>query len=275
MTDSWVINGTTLGNVASRIEVAQDLQTTPERVDDTLPIPGTHGVLDLGLLRYGPGTITFRMWVKGVNPTTGLFVGTGEAEYFARVDELVNLFSARTLLVDHVRSDGTRRATARLSGELKFDRERSVPLFGRFTATLLIPGAFWVGTADVTASGTVATGATISLAAFAPSNAPISDGTVTFGPCSNPTLYTSGGATFVAYDGIITAGRQLTINSADWSLGAGSGTAWTPSMSVLRYGPGPTWFEVDPTGALTVTFAHTGGGTAFASFTGRQKWLTA
>lgn len=277
VTDPYLINGVDLATKAVALSTAEGLQDGPEWRDRDLEIPGRHGVLDVGSdptaqrRSYGPGAITFTGWVKGVDPITGALDSTLGA-YFTRVDELMSVFHARSLQIDHVRPDGIRRATARLAAAITPAREPASPWFGRWQAKCVIPDAFWADVAPTTASATVATGGTLNLAGFAGSNAPIADGVITFGPCSNPTLLQ--GSTLVAYDGVITAGRQLTIDCSDWSLGIGAGTSWTPSLSVLRYGPGPSWFELDPTAGLSAILQHTGGGTAFVSFTARRRYLT-
>lgn len=276
--DQYQVNTVALNTVATRISTAEELQVAPAWLANELEIPSAHGTLDLGSdptgprRTYGPGRITFAGWVKGVDPVTGAWSGDSLDLYFARVTALQRLFHARSLTVDHIRPDGTRRADGYLGGEFAIAREPGAPWFGRWTATVRIPTAFWYSITPLTASGTVASGGTIDLAPFAAAEAPIADGIITFGPGNNPTFIQGG--TFVAYDGVIAAGRQLTVDCSDWSLGVGSGDSWTPDESAIRYGPGPSWFELDPTGALTATLTHTGGGSMFASFTGRPKFLT-
>lgn len=278
MADPYSINTVPLQTLATQLSTAEGLQSGPEWRDRDIEIPGSHGVLDMGLdptgqrRAYGPGKIVYSGWVKGVDPTTGAWAGDGLGPYLTRVDELMRMFYARALVMDHTRPDGTRRATGKLVGAIEPAREPSSPWFGRWEARVQIPGTFWSEITPVTASATVVSGGTLSLATFAPSNAPIADGLITFGPGNNPTL-TQGG-TFVAYDGVITTGRQLTIDCSDWSLGHGSGTAWTPNPAALRYGPGPSWFELDPTAALSASLIHTGGGSMFVSFAARRRFLT-
>lgn len=276
--DPYLIDSVPLENLAVGLSTAEGLQVAPEWRSRDFEIPGAHGVFDPGLdptgqrRPFGAGQITFSGWVKGVDPGTGLFTGGSLATYFTRVDALMSMFHKRSLVIDHVRPDGTRRAVARLGAALAPDRTPASPWFGRWEAMCVIPGAFWSEAATVTGSGTVVSGGSISLGVFAPSTAPIADGVVTFGPCSNPTLIQGG--TYIAYDGVIAAGRQLTVDCSDWSLGAGSGTAWTPSPAALRYGPGPSLFELDTTAGLSVTLTHTGGGSAFAAFAARRRYLT-
>jgi hypothetical protein len=175
------------------------------------------------------------------------------------------------LVIDHVRPDGTRRAVGRLIGSIAVARERTAPVLGRWKAVVKIPGAFWSAVDPVTISGTVSNGGTIPLGGLGAGNAPITDAVVTFGPGSNPSLVQSG--TFLAYDGVISSGRQVTVDSGLRELGIGSGSAWTPSEASIRFGPSPRWLDLDPTaGALTLN--HTGGGTMFCQVTGRPKYKT-
>lgn len=276
--DVYTINGVSLHNVARRIETAEGLQPAPAWRESELEIAQMHGELDIGSdptsprRSFGPGKIVFSGWIKGVDPLTGLYTGDDLGQYFARVSELMRLFYARNLQIDHLRSDGNRRAYGHLIGAVEPAREPSSPWFGRWQATVKIPGAFWTAQSPVTASGTVPSGGTISLAPFLGGEAPIADGLLTFGAASNPT-WIHGGA-FVQYAAVIAAGRQLTIDCGDWSLGIGSGANWTPDPTKLVYGPGPAWFELDPTGPAQAVLTHTGGGSAFAGFTGIPRYLT-
>lgn len=280
MADTYLVNGVDLRSYAWRIETAEGLQDAPEFRGDDIVIPGQHGTLDAAAdpasarRRYGPGQITFRMWLRGVDPDTGdvdpLF---SLDEYLAQLSGLQRLFNSRSLSIEHPRADGLRRATGRLAAPIRPVREPSSPWFGRFTAACTIPSAFWTSDSDVTASATVATGGQLSLAPFATSEAPIANAVVTFGPGSNPLLVQGG--TYLAYDGVIASGQQLVVDCASWEVGYGAGAVWTPDITKIRYGPGPSWFEIDPTGGSpAAVLTHTGGGAMAVSVTGRPAYLT-
>ncbi len=278
--DTYLVNGVDLRSHAWWLEVAEGLADAPEPRGDDLEIPGMHGALDphaadtAARRRYGPGTITFRMGVKGVDPDTGAVPDDTLAEYFTHLDGLQRLFNTRRVELVHPRGDGDRRATARLAAPIRAVREPSSPWFGRFTAQLTIPAAFWTGPGDVTASATVATGGVLNLAGFAGGNAPITDAIIDFGPGNNPTLIQGG--TYVAYDGVITAGRRLVIDCGDWSAGYGSGAVWSPDQGAIGYNPGPSWFELDPTAGdpPAAVLTHTGGGTMNVMLTAPPTYLT-
>lgn len=280
ITDTYLINGVDLRTHAWSITTAEGLQDGPDLRGDDVVVPGAHGSLDLHAAtsqqrrRYGPGTIRFNMWVLGVNPYTGLgpLADSDPSIYLARVDELQRLFNARTLTMVHPRADGDRTATGRLAAPLKVVREPSSPLFGQFTAEVVIPGAFWAESSLVTVTGTVASGATLDLSSLA-CNAPIADASVTFGPSSNPMV--QHGGSYFQYGGVIASGKELAVDCAAFTLGTGAGTAWTPSLANIVYGPGPSWLELDTTAQpLELTFTHTGGGTAACTLTAYRKWLT-
>lgn len=287
-TDTYLVNGTDLSGLAWRIDTAEGHYDAAGQRGDDLTVPGAHGTLDahadpaFARRRYGPARIRFSMWVLGVDPATGVAPADEDdpTVFLGRIDDLQALFNARTLTVTHqvtggveARTDTNRVCTARLAEPVQVVREPASPMFGRFVADCVIPAGFWMDDTPVTvASGSVTTGATISLATLA-GTAPITDAVVTFGPCSNPRL-TVGGS-HVQYNGVVTAGRQLEVRTGVWELDDGSGTAWTPALADISYDPGPSWLEIDSTvSPLQATFAHTGGGTATVSITAYRKWLT-
>lgn len=277
MAETWAVNGTDLRSLAWRIEKGDGLVGTPELRDQDLEIPGRHGVLAAARQQYGAGQLVLNMWVKGVDPTTGLVPGGSSDvdEYYKRVDTLAKLFTASTLTVVHTRSDGTaRQAVGHLTDTLDFTREISSPLFGRFSAAIRITGAFWSDTADQTQTVTLSSGGTGSLTSFAAATAPMDDLTVTFGPASNPAITQTATGVLLAYDAVISSGRQLTVNADTLALGIGAGSSWTPDMTKLRFA-GSRGFELRPQpSGIIVQLSHTGGGTAAVTFTGKRKYLT-
>lgn len=276
MTEKVLVNGVSLDTYAFMLGDSSGLMITPPLRKADVDVSGRHGTLPAPIRRYGPGKVVLKLAVLGAMPDGSIPGGSTERrQFFARRDELIALFHAPSVVLDYTPEDGVtpiRRAVCELDDEMSFKRVAAEPI-ATVPVVLRIPDSFWSDVATTTASGTVASGGTISLAGFAGSNAPITDGVVTFGPGSNPTLIQGG--VFVAYDGVIAAGRQLTLDCSDWSVGIGSGSAWTPDRGAVRYDPGPSWFEFDPLRASTATLTHTGGSTMLASFTGRRRYMTA
>jgi hypothetical protein len=220
------------------------------------------------------------MWIKGVDPDTGtLLTGTNIDQFYKNVDSLYRLLSASVLTIIHTRPDGTQRqAVGHLVGTLDLSREISSPLWGQFTAQIKIPGSFWTDTSDATQTGSLTTGSSLSMTNFTDSTAPINDLLITFGPCNNPQITQDETEVFVAYDGVISSGRELTIDTSTNLLGYGAGTAWSPDYSLLRHGGDSYLFSIMPNydgSATSVTIVHTGGGSASLTIAGPNKYLTA
>jgi hypothetical protein len=280
MPNTYLVNNVDLTTLATRITTAEGLQDTPEPAQGFVEMPGLDGVFDpyglSGLPRPpdGVATITFDMWLRGVDKTTGLIPTTTEREYNKRWDELVALFYRRLLVVDHNGPAGIRRATGRLQGGMKPSRQPSSPWFGRFKASVVIPSGRWT---DLNATSTgiqqLANGGTLDLSAFADATAPCTELLIRFsGPVTNPKLTTASGS-YLGWNGSIISGRMVEFNTNDGTIGPGVGAAWTPGYQ-HDYGPGPLYFEVDPSEALTTTFTHAGAGTVGVEVIGRRHYRT-
>lgn len=279
--DTYLIDGVDLRTAATRIETAEGLQDTPGTVGDDVLLPGMDGELEVyGLAGQprrpdGAGRITFNMSLRGVDPVTGAWDDDAESAefYFARWDELVRMFYRRRFLLTHPRPDGNRQAYGHLvPGEsMAPSKVPSSPWFGRFRASVAIPGGHWTSTGAVS-TGTVslATGGTLSLSAFAGATAPCTELLVIFGPGTNPRLTTSYNR--VGWNGVIAAGRQLQIETGTGLTTQGSGSAWTPGYALLDYSPGPRLFEVDPSEPLSGVLTHTGGGSMQVQVAGRRRF---
>jgi hypothetical protein len=281
--DTYFVDGVDLSTYTTQIEVGEGLQDTPGTVGDNVALPGMDGALEVfgapGQPRRpdGQGRLTLDMWLIGVDPDTGELLDSASTAqaYQQRWDELVRMFHRRRVLVDHPRTDGTRRAQAHLvPGETMAPSNRSAsPWFGRFRVSLTIPGAHWTDLTEVTTGPTaLTTNGMLDLGLFATATAPCTELTITFGPGNNPRLSTSYG--FVGYNGVIAAGRQLTINTATGELGSGSGQLWTPAYDNLIYSPGPRYFEVDPAEPLQAILTHTTGGAMTVEVSGKRRYRT-
>jgi hypothetical protein len=276
------INGVDLQSVAQRIEVGQDLMTAAALTGDGITLPGRDGEINPYIsgqqrradepARWGP-----HLWIKGVDPVTGLIGGDGsEQDYYDNVDAAIKMFTQRELAIEAERPDGSIRvATGHLSpGEsLDFTRERSAPSFGQYLPIVRIPSGRWVGDTAITIGPlSLATGASVSFAAFAAATAVCTDLVITIGPCSNPKLELNG--VYVKFGNTIASGKSLEIDTQFSLIGEGPGTAWTPLYQDLDYNPGPRFFEIDPTGDLSGIFTHTGGGNASLTITGYPHFRT-
>lgn len=282
MSGVWFVNNVDLDTVASVIETTEGHRSTPGLVGEDLSVVGWHGGLDVhaepGQQRrpFGVGRWSAQMAVHGVDPTTGARLPNGESlgAVLDRVDQLNRMFHARSLTIRHVRPDGSiREATGHLSSEpLDHTLLPGSPWFGRFVVEVVLPDPFWYAPTPVTVEATLATTGVVDLSPFAAATAPMRAVDLRFGPGNNPSLAHAGG--FWAWDGVISSGRQLgaQCDPRDPSLFAAVG-AWSPAYSGIRYSPGPSWFELDPT-SPTAVLTHLGGGTQFVSVTARLAHLT-
>jgi hypothetical protein len=279
---AYLVNGVDLTTFATRITTGDGLQDGADPDDGAVKLYGFDGAYDPYLTggrrpADGAGSITFDMWLVGVDATTGLISTSSTMDlYYRQWDALVRLFHRRRLTIDHVGPVGTRRCFARLASGMSPARDPSSPWFGRFKAVCVIPAAHWFDTSTVT-TGTVAVanGGALDLSVFTGATAPITDVKVRFGAGNNPRLTSPTGA-FVAWNGVIAATRQVEFQSATGLITSGTGTAWTPGYTAgsYAYSPGPRFFEVDPTEALTATLTHTGVGTVSVEVLGTRRYRT-
>lgn len=270
------VNGVDLATFAGRVERMQ--RTTPPLRGADILVAGRHGALPVLQRPHSPGAIVWPMWVKGVDPTTGLIsAGTTIDQIRGRYDDMSRLFHADPLDVRYIYPDGVvRQATARLALEpLEFDEQPGAVQFGRFAPALSIPDAFWADVDPVTTGALTYTSTQQrTLTAFAGATAPMSDLTVTFGPGNNPEIRQPATGAFIAYDGVIGAGQTLTIYCDDTVTAQLVGTGGlVPDYTKIRFLP-PRWFDLNPAAGLTVEVRHTGGGTMNCTVAGRRKYLT-
>lgn len=280
---AYLVNGVDLSTFATRITTAEGLQDAPDPEQGMIDTYGIDGVYDpylAGGLRPadGPASITFDMWLAGVNATTGVVdaATTTTDLYYRQWDALVRLFHKRRLTIDHVGPVGTRRAYGRLTSGMSPSRSPSSPWFGRFKANVIIPSGGWADTSTVTTgTQTLSSGSALSLSVFAGATAPITDVKVRFGPSTGAKLTSPTGG-YVQWFGAISAGRQVEFQSATGLITSGTGSAWTPGYAAgsYVYWPGPRFYEIDPTEALTATLTFSGGGAANVEVVGTRRYRT-
>lgn len=240
-------------------------------------VPGIHGEALSVLQVYTAGSVVVPLIVLGVDRVTGAQVGDGSAQLRDNLRHLVRVLRAPMVTLTHEWPDGDAvQALARMAGD-PFEAERWVsnPPGVQLSAAFTVPGAFWSDVDPVVgATRTLATGGTAVLAEFAGATAPMGELVITFGPSSNPHLYQEETGSVFGYQGIIPAGSELTVDTAEGALRIGGGAVWTPDYSKVRYSPRARWFELEPTpGGPTIRLEHSGGGTATVQITGRRQYM--
>lgn len=271
------VNGVDLSQYGVILQSKAPLMSSPPRRGENVTVPGRHGTIRTPRKRYEENDLVLVMLVLGAQPDgTVPSDSTAAEQLYANADALMGLFGAETVLLTRTMPDGSQRnATAEVVEKIDWSRQLGdTPLLAQVGIALTIFDAFWADTSPVSQTITGATGTTATLTAFQGATAPISDVTITWGPCSNPQLIH--GPAFVTYNGVISAGRQLVINTANWTVSTGSGTAWSPDLRLVSFGPGPAWMELNPwLNPFAVQIVHTGGGSASCTLTAARRYLSA
>lgn len=267
------------------------LHRTPAKRGRNIRTPGRHGELHIPGKLYEAADLLLPLWVRGVN-ADGTIPEDNAARltFHQRVRALSKLFSAGELItLRHTLTDGSSRE---ITGEVLDTTDWKIANSGNATIGVVnVPLAcadpFWTDRDPVTATRTLTSGETAALAEFADADAPMDDLHVLFGPGNNPRLtqelvLPAVGA-WVAYDGIIGAGRKVDVDtSAWWATGlVDAGGTWTPSTAPTQHIPRvrhsglhARLFTLAPQHpAPIVRLTHTGGGQMTVSVVGRRRYL--
>lgn len=270
-------NGVDLNSGWCQVEGIRSLLIAASRRGENVIVPGRHGTIRTPRKRYNAAEIVIPMNVKGVNRFNGAVPPRPAARLHENIDYLLQIFHQDTVQLEYVRDDGTSRlATAELTADpVVAVRERSHPPLARVSVALSLIDSFWIEDADVATTIAGVTGTVAPLDAFAGSTAPVADTRVTFfGPVANPQLAI--GESWLRFNGVIPAGRELVLECGHWRANPGNGAAWDPDERQVFRAPGPAWLEIPASlTPPTATFTHTGGGAASVEIAGRRKFLTA
>lgn len=275
MSESLTINGVSLSTYAYLLADISGVMAVPSRRGSNVTVPARDGAIRSPNKRFEPNDLVLKLWINGCLPDGSVPIGSSaQKEFFARRDELLNLLYAPVLTLAYTRPDGTSvSALGEVTEVLDFTRIGIGPE-AQVNVAVTLYESFWFDTLAVSQTITGTTGATATLTAFQGATAPMNELTLTFGPCNNPQI--NHGARFVTFNGVISAGRQLVINTANWTVGYGTGTVWTPDPRLVSFSPGPRWLELDPTvSPFQAEFVHTGGGSATCTVSGRRRYLAA
>lgn len=283
MPEAITVNGVNILTLATMVETGTPLLSGAPLRGEDLVVPGRDGRLPVTRRWYDQTTFTLPMWIKGIDPVTGLVPGGSDAmnEFYKRADTMTQLFAADAQPFDiiHTRTDGQQRqALCRLAGDpIAFTRDKSSPMFGRFGVALTIPDASWRDAAAVTPQTiSSATGATQTWTNFLGATARMTDLVLTFGPGSNPAL-TQGGVSF-SYGGVIAAGRKLVVDCGTWDVTGtiDAGGTWTPTFSAIAHAGDARFFVLAPNktpgSSPQTVLTHTGGGSMSVTLAGRRRY---
>lgn len=271
--ESLTVDGIDLSSRCFMLGDSSGIMGTPPLRGENITIPARHGELQRPNKMYDASELVLNLSVAGSLADGSIPIGSDPVkEFFKRRDELVSIFHKPTVTLVHTLPDGSqRKALCEISNVMPWNR----PAYSDsadVSVSLKVLGAFWQDVSPVTQTFTVSSGNPVALTAFQGATAPMTDLTLVFGAGSNPTLAQS--TTFFTYGEVITAGRQLQVNCSDGTLGIGTGSAWTPSLSKISYDPGPPYFILDPKFPMSVILNNTHGGSMTCTISGYRKYLT-
>jgi hypothetical protein len=271
--EDFTLNGVSLDTYAYMLTDISGIMQAAARRGENVAVPGRHGRIHTPK-PFDAADIVLPLWIVGAEEDGSIPVGSTEArEFFKRRDELLRVLYANPLLMEYTRPDGHAvSAFGEVLEVLDFTRRHDDPLAQVNVALSLYEG-FWQDSLAVSHIITGPTGTTHTLTEFEGATAPMTNLILTFGPGNNPLLI-HGDAT-IQYHGVISAGRQLSIDTETWTVGPGTGTLWSPDPRQIEFSPGPRWFELNPyLSPLNVEFVHTGGGSATVTISGRRRYLS-
>jgi hypothetical protein len=280
--EAITVNGTNVLTLATMVTDGGPFVTAAGPRGEGIVVPGRDGRLALPRRWYDEASFVLPMWIKGIDPTTGLVPGGSDAmnEYYKRADFISQIFSpdAEPFTIDHTWTNGTvRRCQARLAAEpLDFTREKSTPLAGFFGVALTIPDATWADTFSTSQAISVTTGSTQTWSNFIGMTARIPDLLITFGPAVNPKI--AQGNVSLAIAGNITSGRTAAFDAAAMTFvgNIDAGGTWTLPYTAITHLGDPRWFVLAPHStpgqAPQTVLTHTGGGSAQVTLSGRKRY---
>lgn len=281
MPETLVVNGVDISTIA-HLDGPPGIMTAPAKRGGNLVVAGRHGELHVPRKHYGPAEGVFPMWLLGYNPDLPFPTSdTARQALYDAADKVLLAFGADTVTVDHGRPNGAvRRAVGEVLDTMDFTRSGHRDSAAKVAIALDVFGAFWSDINPVTAGPySLASGATATLTPFQGATAPMDELLVTIGPGSNPSLSQPLSAAFVAYDGVIAAGRKLVIDTELWSVTGtiDAGGTWVPAITALRFGPDSRFFTLTPPpdgSPPVIQMTNTAGASVQVTVSGKRRYLT-
>lgn len=266
--------------VGAILDSKNGLRVTPERKGGNPSPPLRDGAIFTPGKKYSESSMVLNYLIKAVDPATGLVtLASPKAHYEKNVSDFLRIIHSDYLILDNLREDGShRQCLSEIMGVVKFDLVAKSKLWNKVSLNLKVINAFWESLTTTTISSfTLSTGGTRTLTELAEAEAPMSDMIVTLGPSTNPQISQASTGVYMKYNGVISSGRVLNINTLTGALTTTGGTSWTPDPEVLVHSGDSRLFSVRPErtgGAPIITINHTGGGTMQTSMVVRRKFMT-
>lgn len=278
-TESWVIDGKNLSNQQYKIAMYEGMDDGPAVMGDNIDIPFRAGSVWTPK-SFGEAKRTLTILLLNRDPSTGIPPAAQDAQRAlvdTALDDLMKLFGQRHRLLTIVRTlsgGAVRQGYAEVVDTIS--PNQLAVNSAAFVVGLKFPQPFWEDQADQTYNAPVpaVTATTYTPAAFAAATAPMEDLVVTItGPCTNPKLLDVASGYYFQYNGSLTGGQTMVVNSKLWTV-TGTG-GFSPSMANFVH-TGGRLFSLTPdyiNGAQVImTFTGGSGATTF-SIVGRRRYI--
>jgi hypothetical protein len=214
-TETWVVDGVNLTDLAYDIVTFDGLDDTPPVDGGNIPFAQSHGEIWVPKY-YRAAQKQIVMYVSSKNNSTGVQpsdIDSQRANVDMNLDRLVSLFMRRRKLLTVVRtlsSGQVRQAFCECTASIA---PNTIGLAdSKISVVLTLPSGFW----EDQSSGTMlssAPGTNLVVSGAANATAPMTDLTYAItGPATNPKVVDVESGSYFQYNGVIAAGTTMTIN---------------------------------------------------------------
>lgn len=272
--DRLWLGGVNVADFAIRAIDLSGALAVPEKRGGNVEAEGRHGAIHTPRKKYRGRRAVFEFWLRGTLPD-GTVPADPKSTFYDNLHTLAQILAQDRVPMVHQLPNGVRREIlVEVVTTVEPSRYRTGDL-AKVGIAFDSAEAFWHSQTVTTVPFSLAAGETRTLTAFGPSDAPIDDAVIEFGPVENVVLTQTQTGIFVAYDDLIPTGQGLIVNCSEHRLYPVG--ALVPDRRKLRTHPSDgRWFALDPVigGAPIIRLDHNGGATPVAgSISARQKWL--
>lgn len=267
------VDGVRLDTLAWNIETLNGRLSIPGVRGEDPIVPGMDGAIFVPNKSYDSGLMTLQMWIRGSDVNGGIPVSSSQmGEFRKNLDTITKLFTVRHRLLD-IRQTwpaGDIQWPAKVEQPWDFTASAINPR-AKFAVELSIPGVFGqdVSTTDYSSATALASGVTLTMAAYDGMTAPVADSIIVVrGAATNPRLTNPDTGEWVQYNGTIASGTDWRVDCSLWETRTGVGIglssgAGTNQVANTQYaGGGARFMRLTPraTGGPQIVLTGTGFG---------------
>mgnify|MGYP007020372111 CR=1 FL=1 len=278
MAEGLTWGGVDVSTFAVRVVDLSGLLALPGRRGEDLAVAGRDGRIRQERKPYEGRDFPLEFFIRGATPG-GLVPPDGaNAQFYANMDLLSQLCTQDVAPMVHT-LPGTAAQQRRLDVEVMTGIDPSrwkAGMLAKVTVPFTSASTWWRGLAAISATFTLASGATRALTEWAGMSGRIDDALVTLGGGStsgnNPLLTQVETGIGIGYNHSFTTGQSMRLGDYSWLPGGGAPAFdRTKLVKDPRIGP---WWVLDPVpgGVPTVRLDLTGGGPMQVTVAARQSW---